>query len=97
MESNPSTREGGIKTERFNGKNFAIWKYSIQLRLQEHDLKTIVNGSRAKPAEVIFKKKKQTQYWYIQKHTVMPCHIFFSPSRSKKALWSRTKPLLTSG
>ena len=75
MESNPSTREGGIRTERFNGKNFAIWKYSIQLRLQEHDLKTIVNGTRAKPAEVIIKKKKkknetnkkkQTQYRYIQ-------------------------------
>lgn len=97
MESNPSTREGGIKTERFNGKNFAIWKYSIQLRLQEHDLKTIVNGSRAKPAEVIFKKKKTNT---ILVHTETHCNAmsyFFSPSRSKKALWSRTKPLLTSG
>jgi hypothetical protein len=66
MESNPSTREGGIKTERFNGKNFAIWKYSIQLRLQEHDLKTIVNGSRAKPAEVIFKKQTKKK----KKHNI---------------------------
>ena len=68
MESNPSTREGGIKTERFNGKNFAIWKYSIQLRLQDHDLKTKVDGSKTKPAEVIQKKNKnkKKQYRYIQ-------------------------------
>jgi len=24
METNPSTREGGIKTERFNGKNLEL-------------------------------------------------------------------------
>lgn len=52
MESNPSQREGSIKAVKFNGRNFAIWKFSLFIRLREHDLIPIVDGSRPKPAEV---------------------------------------------
>lgn len=49
MLSNPSQREGSIKTVKFNGRNFAIWKFSLFIRLREHDLVPIVDGTRPKP------------------------------------------------
>jgi hypothetical protein len=49
MDTIPS-REGSIQTVKFNGNNFNIWKYSLFIRLREHDLVPIVEGTRPKPA-----------------------------------------------
>jgi len=54
-----TSREGGIKTVTFNGTNFNTWKYSVFIRLKEHDLVPIVEGTKPKPVEVILKKKKK--------------------------------------
>ena len=51
MDATPS-REGSVKTVKFNGKNFNIWKYSFFIRLREHNLLPIVEGTRLRPAAV---------------------------------------------
>ena len=58
METNTSSREGNIKTVKFNGKNFAIWKYSLFIRLREHNLISMVEGSRLNPVEENKNKNK---------------------------------------
>ena len=42
-----NSREGNIQTVRFNGTNFNVWKFSLFIRLREHGLVSIVDGSRA--------------------------------------------------
>src|SRR5690349_425707 len=38
--------------EKFNGKNFHLWKFKIQMILEEKDLWDIVSGDETKPEEV---------------------------------------------
>ena len=46
------SREGNIQTARFNGTNFNVWKFSLFIRLREHGLVSIVDGTRPIPQEV---------------------------------------------
>lgn len=44
--------ESKYAMEKFNGKNFHLWKFKIQMILEEKDLWDIVSGDETKPEEV---------------------------------------------
>ena len=37
---------------KFNGKNFPLWKFGCWLKLEQHNLVNIVNGTEELPEEV---------------------------------------------
>ena len=45
-------KEDNIKIAKFNGRNFNTWKYSVYIKLREHDLVPIVEGTQPKPQVV---------------------------------------------
>ena len=49
-------KEDNIKIAKFNGRNFNTWKYSVYIKLRDHDLVPIVERTKPKPQEVIIKK-----------------------------------------
>ena len=49
-------KEDNIKIAKFNGRNFNTWKYSVYIKLRDHDLVPIVEGTKPKPQVVIIKR-----------------------------------------
>jgi len=52
MEPSPLSKEGGVRTVIFNGKNFENWKYSVSIALKGNKLIPIVDGTHPRPPEV---------------------------------------------
>src|SRR5262245_26946566 len=44
--------------EKFDGKNFHLWKFKIQIVLEDKDLWSIVDGSEPRPED-----QKETKVW----------------------------------
>jgi hypothetical protein len=49
--ANSPTREVS-HVVKFNGKNFPLWKFGCWLKLEQHNLVNIVNGTEELPEEV---------------------------------------------
>lgn len=79
MDAAPS-REGSVKTVKFNGKNFNIWKYSLFIRLREHNLVSIVEGTRLRPATVTVNEvvTNQAQIDALMKDDNLAIHYLFN-------------------
>ncbi|KAI9562446.1 hypothetical protein GHT06_009879 [Daphnia sinensis] len=49
MENSPTRETDHVV--KFNGKNFPLWKFGCWLKLEQHNLVTIVNGTEPLPEQ----------------------------------------------